>query len=298
MNNKIIVFVVSVLIAVNVMSVHAKDEHAVSSVTAKDFVTRLYSSTPAELPILCDSMKQFSSDVFPHILVELYQSKHWTEEGSPILVGFVWPVYTNRVPLAQVQKQLYRLISDASNPMALRRDLLKDVSAWTSDNEIESNLTKLAGIGRPGDDIWLYAQYGASKLLRTAYSKAKRQQGTSEKIDKLETLSRKRSKEIIPILLRDYSDHKMFDRWTGKILASYRKITPHDLDDALVQGLSDANLDASQELDILDLTCGWGEKSQKVANRVKKIKDKAAKQGKPLGDLDAKKAEKLLNRNR
>jgi len=243
-------------------------------------------------------MKQFSTEVFPLVLKELYQSENWTEEGTPILVGFVWPIYTSRVPLARIQEQLYGLVADANNPMALRRDLLKDVSAWTSDSEIESTLTELSGIGRPGDSIWLFAQYGASRLLRSAYSKAKRQESKPQEIDRLEELSRARSSAVVPNLLRHYSDRAMLDTWTGKILANYRKVTPHDLDEALVQGLSDANLDASQEIEILDLTCGWGEKSQGVADRVEKIMDKATKQGKPLSDQDAKKAEKLLDRNR
>lgn len=292
------VFILSLCFGLGIRPVQADDPYVDAITIAKNFVARLYSSTPDELPAIHDAMNRFSADVFPHIFVELYQSEHWTEEGAPILVGFVWPVYTNRVTLTRAQEQLHQIIVDPDNPIALRRDVLRDISAWTPDSDTESTLMKLSGIGTPGDDIWLYAQYGASKLLHSAYSKAKRQPGTPQEIDKLEKLSQKRAKEIIRDLLKHYSNNKMLDKWTAKILANYRKVTPYDLEEALVQGLSEGNFDASKQLDILDLTCGWGEKSQTVADHVKKIKDKADREGQPLADQDAKKAEKLLSRQR
>jgi hypothetical protein len=271
---------------------HAQQESIATE--AKSIAQRLYASTPEDLPGIKESMENLSVAAFPRILVELYQSEYWTDEGSSVLVGLVWPTYAERVDGRKMQEQVLELVANPHSPMPLRRDLLHDVLAWIHGDDVEAIVNQIASIGEPGNEVWLYAQYGASKLLRAAHSQAQRKPESKTAIAKLMALSVARSKSVMHDLVANWSDDTNLERWTAKIIANYRGITPQEVDAALEHELSHGGMGVSKQLAILDVSCGGIHQSEELAGYVKRVMDEAVQQGTPLTASDSKIAERLL----
>lgn len=267
---------------------------AVAGDAAKDLAGRLSISTFDQIPELKAELAKFPLDMFPSLFAELYKTGQSSEEGAPLLTGMVLEAYSRRLAEAEIADKVLMIVSDTNAPAALKRDLLRDVRRWTEAADIESTLDKLSNIGAPGEDTWLYAQYAASRLLRSAYSKATRQPSELQNVDKIQNMSKARMKRVIHHLVKHCSGEEVFEKWTAKILANYRQITPQDLDDALVETLSGADVTISRQIAILDVTCVWTEKSKGVCEYVGKLRDKADREGTPLAGQDAERVERLL----
>jgi hypothetical protein len=293
MKMKVSLGVLGLVVCLSAAYIAVMSRHGTATDKANFIVNRIYSHKPANLPKIIESMRALPAEVFPKILVGLYSSKHWREEGSSVLMGLVWPPYVEVADKDTLQRQVLDIIRDPASPMPLRRDLLIGAREWIQD-DMSLVFGELSELGEPSEEIWLHVQCGASMLLRWSYGKAKRDHGKVQDIDELRELSEKWMKNVTYPLLKHHSDGDVFDRWTGKSLADFRRISQHELDNTLVESLSEVGLDASRQLYILDLICGWGEKSPGVSNYVKKLSDEAIRERKPFVGREAKTVKKLL----
>jgi hypothetical protein len=264
---------------------------------AKDLANRLSTAEAEQFQGLMAELDELPLDVFPSLFTELYTTGHVTDEGTSILAGFVLKAYTKRVGERDIAERMLTILKDKDAPNALKRDMCRGIQGWTGSRSVESMLSALDGIATPEQDTWLYIQYAASRLLRSAHSKAKRE-GNQQAEQRLVTLSEGQLSRIMNNLLEHGAGDEVFESWTGKILASYRKIAHGTFDDALMKGLSAVDMSPSKQLGLLDLVCGYGEQNPVIVDHVQKIKDNAHREGKSLSDEDGKKAEKLLNQHR
>jgi hypothetical protein len=264
---------------------------------AKDLANRLSTAEAEQFQGLMVELDELPLDVFPSLFTELYTTDHATDEGTPILAGFVLKAYAKRVGERDIAKRMLTILKDKDAPNALKRDMCRGIQGWTGSKSVESMLSELDGIATPEQDTWLYIQYAASQLLRSAHSKAKRV-GNQQAEQRLVILSERRISRTMNDLLEHRAGDQVFESWTGKILASYRNIAHGTLDGILVKGLSAMDMSPSKQLSILDLVCGYGEQNPIIADYVQKIKDNAHRERKSLSDEDGKKAEKLLNQHR
>ena len=262
---------------------------------SETLATRLWTAQFEQLPEIRADLAELPLERFPFLFAAIYGVPQCNDEGAPMLVGTVLKVYVERVGQTNSTDRVLAIVRSPDAPSALKRDLLRDVQHWTSSEDLESIINKLDGIGKPGEDVWLYAQYGASKLLRAGYSQSKRKPEVAPNLAKVEDISGARSKVIMRDLLTHYSDDTNLEPWTAKIIANYRRITPQEVDAALVSEFSRGNMGVSKQLAILDLFCGGGgSQSEGVATYVKRMMDEAVQQGKPLAGSDAEMAERLL----
>ncbi len=258
---------------------------------------RMWTAQFEELPAIRTDLAKLPLDRFPSLFTAIYEAPQSNDEGAPMLTGMVLKAYVERVGETNSADRVMAIVKSPNAPSALKRDLLRDIRRWASSGDIESTISGLSEIGKPGEDVWLYAQYGASKLLRSAHSRSKRQPQAAPHAARLETLSGVQSKRIMHDLLTHCSDGRDLETWTAKIIANYRRITPNDVDAALVHEFSRGGMGVSKQLAILDLCCDGSQQSEEVAGYVKRVVDKAVQQGKPLTGSDSKVAERLLQQH-